>query len=295
MAGNKIFAKYGTVLLLGVVVILVLLYILHQPGSSPITRGIIAASQWAEGFTTTPTNSGSFSTSDNSCPPDYTFFNDSVGSSFCCRGVVDVYGHKCLSDNADDLCAMMPNVTDPRKLHKGNKLKTCSAIKKVLYSNANANFCLSTLPNYVSSNKCCKSGTNATGTDCQASDLADKSRYCVAGNTPPAQGSGEQWCYNLKLSDMTHCPSGMTKNSAPMATNTSFTQRYGASRTTDIVLPYCSKFGGGECIADEVITKLGTDKTLFGDKNIATWKYACGAYKRKYIDGDTTLALDESL
>lgn len=292
MVSKKLLSKYGTTILIGVVVLAVLFFIAKQPGAGPLTRGVAAVSHWMEGFTGAAGVSGTYSTSDSSCPPGFTFFNDETGTSFCCRGTVDVFAHKCMADGAADLCAMMPNVADPRKAHKGKKLPTCSALKREMLSAANANFCPSALPNYASSNKCCKSTTNAAGTDCSPADLADRGNYCVAGGTATA---GEQSCYNLKLADAATCPSEMTKNTTPASHVTEWTQRYGASNTADVAVPFCNQFGGGSCIPNEVLTKLRADKNMFRDKNLETWKFACEPYKRKYLDGDSTLALDEAI
>ncbi len=49
------------------------------------------------------------------CPtPEYTFFNDSAGASFCCRGRVNPYTHQCGAVAEDDLCAFVTNTSDPR-------------------------------------------------------------------------------------------------------------------------------------------------------------------------------------
>jgi hypothetical protein len=289
MVSKKLLAKHGTTILIGLVVLTVVLYILHQPGASPITRGVAAAKGWLEGFNGGSTT-GTFSTADNSCPPGFSFFNDATGASFCCKGTVDVFAHKCMSDGAGDLCAMMPNVADPRKAHKGKKLPTCAALKRDLLSAANANFCPSTLPNYATSNKCCKSP--AVGADCSAGDLADKANYCVAGGAATA---GEQSCYNLKLMDMATCPAGMSKFQLSATGVTEWNTRYGAANTANLMVPACNQLGGGTCMPNNVLEKLRREKNLFGDKTLASWKYACGAYKRKYIDGEGTLTLDESL
>lgn len=291
MIGKKFVSKFGTTILLGIVVLAVLFYIVKQPGAGPITRGVAAVSQWMEGFTGTDAG-GTYSTSDSSCPPGFAFFNDAAGTSFCCRGNVDVFAHKCMADGVADLCAMLPNVADPRRAYKGKKLPTCSALKREMLSAANASFCPSALPNYASSNKCCKSATNVAGSDCSPADLADKGNYCVAGGVATA---GEQSCYNMKLADAATCPSGMTKNTAPATQVSAWSQRYGASNTSNVTVPYCSQFGGGVCIPDAVLTKLRADKNMFRDKNLETWKFACGPFKRKYLDGDSTLVLDEAL
>lgn len=290
MVSKKFLSKYGTMILLGIVVLAVLFYIVKQPGAGPITRGVATVSQWMEGFTSSA--GGTYSTSDSSCPPGFTFFNDGAGTSFCCRGTVDVFAHKCMADGAADLCAMMPNVADPRKAHKGKKLPTCSALKREMLSAANASFCPSSLPNYASSQKCCKSPTNAAGSDCSPTDLADKRNYCVASGAATA---GEQSCYNLKLDDMAVCPAGMGKFEIPAQTTVNWAQRYGASNTTGVLIPGCMSIAlGGACIPNNVIEKLRADKNMFRDKNLETWKFACGAFKRKYVDGDSTLVLDES-
>ena len=291
---SKKLSKYGTTILIGIVVLAVLFYIVKQPCAGPITRGVSAVSQWMEGFTNGGATGGTYSTSDSSCPPGFTFFNDGAGTSFCCRGTVDVFAHKCMADGQADLCALMPNVADPRKAYKGKKLPTCSALKREMLSAANASFCPSALPNFASSNKCCKSATNAAGSDCSASDLADKGNYCVAGGAATA---GEQSCYNLKLADVATCPSGMGKfSTSAQAPGTNWVQRYGTSNTNGVIIPGCMSIAvGGACIPDAVLTKLRADKNMFRDKNLETWKFACGAFKRKYLDGDSTLVLDETL
>lgn len=286
-------SKYGITILIGIVILAVLFYIVKQPGAGLFTRGVASVSQWMEGFTSSAAG-GTFSTSDNSCPPGFTFFNDATGTSFCCRGTVDVFSHKCMANGATDLCAMMPNVADPRKAHKGKKLPTCSSLKRKMLSAANANFCPSSLPNYASSNKCCKKATNPAGTDCSPADLADKGNYCVAGGAATA---GEQSCYNLKLNDMATCPTGMGKFGIPaQSPGTNWAQRYGTSNISDVTIPGCMSIAmGGACIPNNVIEKLRVDKNMFRDKNLETWKFACGPFKRKYIDGDSTLVLDEAL
>lgn len=289
MVSKKFLAKYGSTILISAVILTVILYIIYQPGVSPLTSGVAAAKVWLEGFNGN-SGTGTFSTSDNTCPPGFSFFNDATGASFCCKGTVDVFAHKCMSDGAADLCAMMPNVADPRKVFKGQKLPTCAALKRDMLSAANANFCPSSLPNYVTSNKCCKSPT--IGTDCSVTDLADKANYCVAGGTAIA---GEQSCYNLKLMDMGTCPTGMNKFQLNAADVTEWNTRYGASNTVNLRVPACNQLSGGVCMPNNVLEKLRADKNLFRDKDLDNWKYACSAYKRKYIDGDGTLSLNESL
>ena len=74
--------------IIAIAVVLLVLYLVTRPDSSPFAKGVQWLSSHIEGFSSpimsTPT-----------CPGGFRFFNDNYGESFCCKGKVNPYTHRC--------------------------------------------------------------------------------------------------------------------------------------------------------------------------------------------------------
>lgn len=71
-----------------IAVLAVVGYLALRPDSSPIAKGVQWISSQIEGFSAPILDTPK-------CPDGYRFFNDDVGESFCCKGNVNPYTHKC--------------------------------------------------------------------------------------------------------------------------------------------------------------------------------------------------------
>ena len=71
-----------------IAVLAVVGYLALRPDSSPIAKGVQWISSQIEGFTAPILDTPK-------CPDGFRFFNDDVGESFCCKGNVNPYTHKC--------------------------------------------------------------------------------------------------------------------------------------------------------------------------------------------------------
>jgi hypothetical protein len=236
-------------------------------------RGFGGAAAATEGFAAAPVQTSL------GCPAGYTFFNDSHGASFCCKGKVNPYSHTCEATAPNTMCAFQPKMKDPR----GSGLPTlplCAAIVDQVNRSAAETFCPRALSNYATVGKCCASGTDAEGRDCSPLDLADKQRYCVIG-TPAA---GERSCANMRLAELGACPTGLQKITYALGEREA--RRYGPA-VIGTEIPVC--FGmDATCIPDEAITEL-QKQGIYRDKtNLRNWAYSSSGYKRLYVDRDLT-------
>jgi hypothetical protein len=69
-------------------IVCVILFILARDDTSVLNRWTRSLYESLEGFANAPSET-------SACPPGYTFFNNEAGESFCCRGQVNPYTHKC--------------------------------------------------------------------------------------------------------------------------------------------------------------------------------------------------------
>jgi hypothetical protein len=257
-------------------VILLLVAVIKSSRSTLLSNGVSKISEMLEGFNTTPNVT-------LKCPQDFTFFNDAAGASFCCKGEVNPYSHTCTAQGSNTMCAFAPNAPDPRG--GGGILPLCGAVIDATNATARANFCPSRLQNYASQGKCCASATSVDGTDCSPLDLADKNMYCVIADAKP----GEQLCANLKMAEVGVCPAGLRKIGYELGERER--ARYGAA-TDGVIAPVCLGIDA-VCIPDEAITEL-KKKGIYGDKDIAKWKYSCSGYNTTVVRRDTTVEMDNT-
>lgn len=269
------FGDFFIVALIAALAILVVVAIVKSSGSTWISSGASKLSEMLEGFGTPNVTL--------KCPQGYKFFNDAAGASFCCKGEVNPYTHTCAATSADGICAFAPGTPDPRG---GATLPLCGAVIDTANAEARESFCPPRLQNYATSGKCCASSTSVDGTDCSPLDLADKNMYCVISGAPKA---GEKLCANLKMEALGTCPTGLRKVGYELGERER--ARYGVE-TDGVVMPVCLGVDA-VCIPDEAITELNK-KGIFGDKNIATWKYSCSGYNTAVVRRDTTVAMDNT-
>jgi len=218
------------------------------------------------------------------CPDNFTFFNDKRGDSFCCAGQIDPYSHKCEASGDNQLCAMKPNVQDPRKTSP-RTLPLCSAMIRETHTRKEAS-CPGTLPNFASIGKCCKTQADLDGYDCRKHDNEDKKRYCKLA--PPLL-PGEQLCNNLNMAETAQCPSGFAKISYQLGDRE--VQKYGTA-AAGVQMPVC--FGMDKtCIPDNIVKDLQS-RGLYNDKNSDLWEYSCKGWKTAHVDRDLTKTMDKT-
>lgn len=220
------------------------------------------------------------------CPAGYQFFNDRVGTSFCCKGRVDPLKNTCAPDaGANTLCAFKPNIPDPRNPTGRSVLPVCGALRSQLNAQNAAQFCATSLPHYADSGKCCRNPAAYGGGDCSPEDLRDTARYCIVGNTATLR-PGERRCADVRLQDAAVCPTALQKMSYTLGAKENARYNGAAGQT----IPLC--FGiESSCIPDNAITELKS-RGIYTDKNVATWKYSCGVWNRQNVTRDMTGAVD---
>ena len=216
------------------------------------------------------------------CPNSFTFFNDKRGDSFCCAGQIDPYAHKCEASGDNQLCAMRPNVQDPRKTFP-SILPLCSAMIRETHTKKEES-CPGSLPNYASIGKCCKTSADLDGYDCRKHDNEDKKRYCKLA--PPLL-PGEQLCNNKSMEETAQCPPGFAKISYQLGDRE--VQKYGHN-AHGVNIPVC--FGMDRtCIPDTAVKNLQS-RGLYNDKNADLWGYSCKGWKTINVDRDLTKKID---
>jgi hypothetical protein len=261
-----------------IVLLLVIIYIVKQTDTSPVAKVVQWLSTRIEGFAPSPLNPPK-------CPDGFTFFNDKSGDSFCCGGSVNPYSHTCLAKNRDKLCAFKPNMKDPR--NSAVVLPLCSKLIKAQITAAQKAFCPKSLPHYASSGKCCLSGTDLDGRNCLKFDSANKSRYCVIGNTLK---SGEQKCDLMQLKDSAKCPSGLSSTMYTLGAKE--IKKYGP-RAKGQTIPVC--FGmESSCIPNSVIKSVQAKGIFTDKKDLNNWIYACGGWEKINVHRDLTGKMDKA-
>ena len=223
------------------------------------------------------------------CPGGYTFFNDTKGSSFCCRNTangdsqVNAYTHQCMAVGPTDLCAFSSTERDPRT-RDGRYLPSCSSLKETLFTTAMEGQCPSVFPHFAigdTSSRCCQSGLNDDGTACAPIDQANKKRYCVASG---ARAADELDCAQMRLYETVKCP---TEDFIKIdyALGTREATKYG-NKVAGLTLPVCFQMDS-TCIPDEVID-FAKDRGAYTDKDPKNWKWSCSAWKRVNQQRDFT-------
>ena len=346
-----------------IAVLAVVGYIALRPDSSPIAKGVQWISSQIEGFTAPILDTPK-------CPDGFRFFNDDVGESFCCKGNVNPYTHKCEASgrqtveydmrtdyghgpydviewvggksnisskelysmchnnctnnpnckqftvldkmfvcltyksvdtsnplgkglktyikkagHSNNLCAFKEGVKDPRK-RDGSILPSCNSMITRTHSDKQNKLCPGSKPNYASIGKCCTMNSDMDGYDCGDYDNEDPSRYCVLGEP---KKDGERRCSDLQMSEGVKCPDGMNISWYGMGQRE--VKKYG-NAANNTWLPVCMGIDN-TCIPDPVISIL-QERGLYTDKKAEQWKYSCSGYKKRYIDRDTTVRLDNS-
>lgn len=219
------------------------------------------------------------------CPTGYKFFNDKAGNSMCCKGSVDPYKHTCSGKGAEDICAFLDTIADPRNLSRN--LPLCAAVFDTQYQQNSANNCPAGLPYYADNRAgktmCCKNRAEFNGRQCSNSDMADKKNYCIVTGT---LGEGEQTCDNALLfeSAAAGCPTGLSMT--PILLGTREVTAYG-NAAKDLKVPACASMTD-TCIPAGVITHLKT-KGIYTGKDPETWSKSCSVWTKINIDRDTTI------
>lgn len=262
-------------------ILFVVIYIIARKDSSSLTMGIQWISQQIEGFAIPITNTPK-------CPANFRFFNDARGESFCCGGTVNPYSHTCTAKGANTLCAFRRNMKDPRGANLPS-LPLCSEVVTHGHRKQESAFCPPSMPHYAAgTKKCCRTATDAEGTDCLQQDNSHANGYCVvegAWNT----GAGVQQCSNLKLYEDVKCPPGLQKR--PWKLGPSEVSLYG-NVASGIEIPMCANIDGG-CFPDSTIDAM-QKKGIYGGKQKGTWKYSCSNWEKIHIRRDKTGKMDTS-
>ena len=278
------------ILIVGIVlaILFAILYIVRYSDTSPIANYVQWISGKIEGFSVAPTDVPL-------CPKHYKFFNDTKGESMCCAGNVDPYKHTCDGTNADDLCAFIPGIADPRDSTKVKKLPLCSDVIKRQQTRMEAEFCPKSLPNHANGGKCCAGPSDPVTGDCFPNDLKDLTRYClttaprrehdrgkpITGNRyyDPKQMKwieAEQLCANLRRMENAQCPGHLMKMSFDYFQD-----------GKDKQIPLCA-FGPEGCIPSKYMNMFLTTPRAreFVKGNPSKSKMNCDVYKRVVIDKD---------
>jgi hypothetical protein len=223
------------------------------------------------------------------CPAGYRFMNGANGDSFCCRGTIDTYTHKCVSHKTpedNNLCAFA-RTADP--MDSKQLLPLCSSLIETIATTGAANNCPAALPHFVTNgmgvDKCCRTASDNL-IDCSAADLKDKEGgYCIAKG---AVEKGEKSCDELRMLEGAECPNGagFAKIMYPLGTREE--SAYG-EKAKGRKVPVCTRVND-TCIPDAAITYL-QGKGVFTDKNVNTWKWACGVWDRVVKRGDQTVQM----
>jgi hypothetical protein len=262
-----------------IAVLAVVGYLALRPDSSPIAKGVQWISSQIEGFTSPILDTPK-------CPDRYRFFNDDIGESFCCKGNVNPYTHRCEGKDNNNLCAFKEGVKDPRK-RDGSILPSCNSMITKTHTDKQDKLCPGSKPNYASIGKCCTMGADMDGYDCSDYDNADSSRYCVLGEPTRA---GERRCSDLQMSEGVKCPDGM--NISWYGLGQREAKKYGAS-ANNTWLPVCMSIDH-TCIPDSVLSHVQQTRGLYTDKKAEEWKYSCSGYNKRYVERDFTAQLDNS-
>ena len=265
--------------IIAIAIVLLVLYLVTRPDSSPFAKAVQWVSGHIEGF-----NAPILDTP--KCPGGFRFFNDNYGESFCCNGKVNPYTHRCEAKfivGTPNLCAFKEDVPDPRNSGK-SILPSCNSMITASHTQTQSTSCPGSLPNYGSIGKCCKLGTDLDGYDCNDMDNADVLRYCVIG-TPTK--IGEQSCDNLRMTETAMCPKGLQKVNYTMGTREA--QKYG-NNAHGKNIPVCLGIDN-TCIPDNVV-KIVQQQGIYTDKKVGGWKYACSGYEKVVVDKDMTGSMD---
>lgn len=218
------------------------------------------------------------------CPPDYTFFNDAAGASFCCRGTVNPYTHTCGSRLDDDLCAFTRDTPDPRNPRR--TLRHCSDLVTDVFETGSQQECPTELPHYSTDGvtaRCCKTGTTVNGSTCVAADLTaedengKKTDYCVAkGEVRDA----EKRCGELKMVEDVQCPAGF--QGVRYVLRERERTKYG-NQVLGVAIPTCYRVNES-CIPDAALDFVSKEYGAFADRGVAgadgavdwsSWKWSC--------------------
>jgi len=258
-----------------VAILLLVLYIVTRNDTSPVVKFTQWYSNLMEGFAAPIGDVPR-------CPPNYRFFNDKRGDSFCCNGTINPFTHTCEAKGPHDLCAFDSRHPDPR--NPSSQLPSCAEMITKQTTENRDNLCPGKLPHYASIGKCCLFDTDLDGYDCTAQN-SDPSQYCITGTTKQPH---EQFCNALKLDDVTQCPTGLQKKSYIMGDKE--VKKYGNS-ASGVVIPFC--FGmESSCIPNNVIESV-QKQGIYSDKtNLDGWKYSCSGYERIYEKRDLTGTMD---
>lgn len=218
------------------------------------------------------------------CPPNFRFFNDTAGASFCCRGSVNPYTHTCESPLVNDLCAFTNGTPDPRDPRR--TLQHCSKVLKDVFETGQKKECPAELPHYSTDGinaRCCKTATSVDGSTCIAADLAEESEegrktgYCIAKGDVR---TNEKRCSELKMIEDVRCPSGFQTVRYVLADRES--ERYG-KQVTSVAIPACYRVNES-CIPDAALDFVSKEYGAFadrakttedGEQDWSTWKWSC--------------------
>lgn len=213
------------------------------------------------------------------CPDNYKFFTDARGDSLCCNGSIDAYKHKCNGG----FCAFKRGMKNPAL--PGGVVPFCADL--IAKSNANAVIqqCPSVYKHYANVGKCCFSGTDLDGKDCDPVDNKEKT-YCRVSGTLAA---GEQWCSAMRMFENAKCPEGLYKTSYTLGAKE--IAKYG-EKAKNRNIPICTGIEN-TCIPGATLDALQSDG-IYKGKAKAAWKYSCDNWETVNIRRDTTGTTDAS-
>jgi hypothetical protein len=156
-------------------------------------------------------------------------------------------------------------------------LRLCSDITKDVYEDGANYKCPNSMPSFATGggvSYCCTTGIDEVGSRCIATDMADKSRYCVA------EGSlkdGEQSCAALLMMEGAKCPEGQDFQKV--------NYRLGKREEAEgLTIPTCFRLTD-TCIPDEAIT-YAQEAGAFQGRDPKTWGWSCSTWERRNVKGD---------
>jgi hypothetical protein len=229
------------------------------------------------------------------CPAGFTFFSDLKGSSFCCKGTVK--DRQCTATGKNTFCGLAPNLIDP---HTSLPLSTCSKMMNEIAASTSEKYCAKEMPNYIAPGRTEHGGCSvapAAGDGSQFPVGPDKNSwatpYCLISGkknffelADDNRTNNKFNCETLKLKESIKCPKGLYAAQDPL--------KQGGAIYCKSSTPYDQKTGNPNfCFPDELLAiypnLMKGGKELIGIDLAKTICGSCSDYKKRWVDGDTTV------
>lgn len=293
-------AKVG--LYIPILIVLLILglifYLVTNKQNSPIQECVKCFSKAMEGFAMAQTPNAV-------CPPNYRFFNDSIGETLCCAGKVDPQTHQCLGEGKYDVCAFVPGVLDQRDPRKGN-LPLCKDIMQEMQNQSEKEFCPRSLSHHASSGRCCANPTDPITGNCLQTDLQSQNGYClttaerkqsdkgkpVYGNTvmDPATGPrpAELLCADIRASESTKCPGNLQVQSFPTEEKT----YEGVTRSMENICFGREAMSMQICLPESELQRLKDTEPRLKNFPVKNSIFNCAIFQKVKLDKDLSFPAD---